>query len=328
MKPPERERGLSRREFLNRAGKTGLALAGAAGLGLGWYDSRPPRPGSQGLVSVPDFSVAGQRGRLAIVRGEDRALGLAAGIKALGGLENFVRPKETVLLKVNAAFASPPLVGATTHPELLAAMIGLCRAAGAGKVLVSDNPIQDPEACFSFSGLKRVCREKGATLLPPSLGGFAPYTQKDGRLLREWPILWEPLGLADRVIGLAPVKDHHRSGASLSMKNWYGLLGGERAAFHQEIHRAIMELALMIRPTLVVLDGVQTMIRNGPTGGSQSDLKNTGTMIVSTDQVAADAAACGLLGKTPDDLTFIGLAQKAGAGTADFESLKPILVKA
>ena len=299
-----------------------------AGLGLGWYDGRPPKPARQGLVSVPDFSVPSQAGRLAIVKGDDRARGLAAGLKALGGLKGFIKPGETVLIKVNAAFASPPLVGATTHPVLLGAAIEHCRAAGAGRVLVSDNPIQDPEACFSFSGLKQVCRQKGAELVWPAAGGFAPYSQKGGRLLAEWPILWQPLAGADRVIGLAPVKDHHRSGASLAMKNWYGLLGGERAAFHQEIHRAIMELALMIRPTLVVLDGVQSMIRNGPTGGSQSDLKNTGTMIISSDQVAADAAACGLLGKTPDDLAFIGLAQKAGAGTADFESLKPMLVKA
>ena len=328
MKPPEKARGLSRREFLHRAGKTGLALAGTAGLGLGWYDSRPPKPRGQSLVTIPDFSMASQAGHLAIVRGADRTQSLAAGLKALGGLKGFIKPGETVLLKVNAAFASPPLVGATTHPDLLAAMIDQCRAAGAGRVLVSDNPIQDPEACFSFSGLKKVCRGKGAELLAPAPAGFAPYSQKGGRLLVDWPILWKPLAGADRVIGLAPVKDHHRSGASLSMKNWYGLLGGERAAFHQEIHRTIMELALMIKPTLVVLDGVQTMVRNGPTGGSQSDLKNTGTMIISSDQVAADAAACGLLGKTPDDLAFIGLAQKAGAGTADFESLKPILVKA
>ena len=40
---------------------------------------------------------------------------------------------------------------------------------------------------------------------------------------------------------------------------------------------------MMIKPTLVVLDGTTTMMTNGPTGGSLSDLKQTNSMIVSTD---------------------------------------------
>ena len=80
----------------------------------------------------------------------------------------------------------------------------------------------------------------------------------------------------------------------------------------------------MIKPTLVVLDGTTTMVKNGPTGGSLDDLKQTNTMIVSTDQVAADAFGATLLGKSAAELPYIGKAAEAGAGRADFESLKPI----
>jgi uncharacterized protein (DUF362 family) len=125
---------------------------------------------------------------------------------------------------------------------------------------------------------------------------------------------------------MAPVKDHQRSGASMTMKNWYGLLGGHRNIFHQDIHNTIKELAMMVKPTLVILDGTTTMMTNGPTGGALSDLKDTNTMIVSTDQVAADAYGCTLLGKTIDDLPFIGKAAEAGVGTADYASLKPALL--
>ena len=86
------------------------------------------------------------------------------------------------------------------------------------------------------------------------------------------------------------------------------------------------ELAMLVRPTLVILDGTTTMMTNGPTGGAMSDLKDTNTMIVSTDQVAADAFGCSLLGKAISDLPFISKAAAAGAGTADYESLKPIFV--
>jgi hypothetical protein len=47
-------------------------------------------------------------------------------------------------------------------------------------------------------------------------------------------------------------------------------------------------------------------------------------MIVSTDQVAADAFGATLLNKTFRDLPFIGKAEAAGVGTADYRSLKTV----
>ena len=67
------------------------------------------------------------------------------------------------------------------------------------------------------------------------------------------------------------------------------------------------------------------MMRNGPTGGSLSDLKETRTMIVSTDQVAADAFGATLLDKTVDELAFIKKAEAMNLGTADFQSLNPVM---
>lgn len=125
---------------------------------------------------------------------------------------------------------------------------------------------------------------------------------------------------------MAPLKDHHRSGASMIMKNWYGLLGGRRNIFHQDVHTIILELAMMVTPTLAVLDATTAMLTNGPTGGSLSDLKNTHTMIVGTDQVAVDAFGASLLEKPLDALPFIGKAEAAGLGNADYRKLNPVMV--
>jgi uncharacterized protein (DUF362 family) len=86
-----------------------------------------------------------------------------------------------------------------------------------------------------------------------------------------------------------------------------------------------MELAMMVKPSLVILDATTAMMHNGPTGGSLSDLKNTHTMIVSTDQVAADAFGASLLGRSLDELPFIGKAEAAGIGTADYHKLNPVM---
>ena len=301
-----------------------LAAAGAGALGLLFWDPRGPvvkKADSAASLNLPDFAVPTQAEKLAVVHGSDRAKTVALALKALGGLESFVKAGDTVLLKVNAAFATPPMLGATTHPLLVSKMVELCLQAGAGRVIVADNPINDPAACFELTGIGPAAREAGARVALPQTGRFTSYTLPGGELIRRWPLFSEPLLQADKVIGLATVKDHHRSGASLAIKNWYGLLGGRRNIFHQQIHTILTELALMIRPTLVVLDGTQSMMSNGPTGGSLSDLRATDTMIAGTDQVAVDTLGAALLGKSPKDLPYLAKAEAAGAGTVDYHSL-------
>jgi uncharacterized protein (DUF362 family) len=263
--------------------------------------------------------------RMSIVSGSRRSETLELALKSIGGIHAFIKKGDRVLLKVNAAFALPPILSATTHPDLVAEITRLCFQAGAASVTVTDNPINDPASCFRLSGIERAARSAGATVVLPQQELFKPFSLANGQLIRNWPVLYEPLRRIDKIIGAAPVKDHHRSGASMIMKNWYGLLGGRRNIFHQDIHSVIKELAMMIKPTLVILDGTTTMMRNGPTGGSLSDLKETHTMIVSTDQVAADAFGATLLGKTVDELAFIKKAEATSAGTADFQSLNPVM---
>ena len=262
---------------------------------------------------------------MSIVRGSRRSETLELALKSIGGMQAYIKKGDRVLLKVNAAFASAPVLSATTHPELVAAITRLCFQAGAASVTVTDNPINDPASCFRLTGIEQAARSAGATVVFPQKEFFRPYSLTQGQLIRNWPVLYQPLSRIDKIIGTAPVKDHHRSGASMIMKNWYGLLGGRRNIFHQNIHSIIAELAMMIQPTLVVLDGTTTMMRNGPTGGSLSDLKETRTMIVSTDQVAADAFGATLLDKTIDQLAFIKKAEAKGLGTADFQSLNPVM---
>jgi uncharacterized protein (DUF362 family) len=274
---------------------------------------------------LPDFSIDTLGQKMSIIRGKDRVATLRTALKSLGGIETFIKKGDRVLLKVNAAFASPAMLSATTHPAIISEMAQLCFRAGAASVVVTDNPINDPASCFTLTGIADAARKAGARVLLPRKDYFSPMTVKDAKLIRNWPVLYKPFTDITKVIGMAPLKDHHRSGASMIMKNWYGLLGGRRNIFHQDIHSIIMELAMMVKPSLVILDATTSMMSNGPTGGSLSDLKNTHTMIVSTDQVAADAFGASLLGRSLDELPFIGKAEAAGIGTADYHKLNPVM---
>jgi len=317
--------GLNRRQFLNRLAKAGVSVTAACMAGFWFHDPRGPNASGKKEADLTrfDFSIDGVQPGMSIIQGEDRVATLRMALKRLGGIETFIRKGDRVLLKVNAAFATPPMLSATTHPAIVTEMARLCLEAGAASVVVTDNPINDPASCFTLTGIEEAARKGGAEVILPREDLFTSMTVKDAKLIRDWPILSHPLNGITKVIGMAPLKDHHRSGASMTMKNWYGLLGGRRNIFHQDIHNIIKELALMVKPTFVVLDATTAMMTNGPTGGSLSDLKNTRTMIVSTDQVAADAYGASLLGRSLDQLPFIKKAEAAGAGTTDYLKLKP-----
>ncbi len=324
--------GLTRRDFLARtAAAAGLALA-SGGLFVAFHDPNGPaaQPPEKVLSGLPDFSLpefAGKNARMAIVRGPDRVQTLGKGLDALGGIGTFIARGDSVLIKVNAAFASPPSLGATSHPELVAALAGLCFQAGAKKVAVTDNPIHNPESCFELAGITGAVRGAGASLVLPSENLFTPVSLSGGRLIQNWPVLAKAFAGVNKVIAVAPIKDHARAGASMILKNWYGLLGGRRSVFHQDINGIIAELSMLIRPTLCILDGTTAMLTNGPTGGSMADLAATNTMILSTDPVAADAAGLTVLGRTPEEVPYLLAAQALGAGTAEYQSLSPALVE-
>ncbi|GAB6127164.1 DUF362 domain-containing protein [Humidesulfovibrio idahonensis] len=335
----EKSPDLSRRDFLRRvAGASAIALAGG-GLAAALLDrSGPPaQPKTAEAKGLGDYSIEalrGKPGRMAIVRADPQAAAGQAGqvarkamleraLAALGGLEAFIKPGDSVLLKVNAAFATSSTLGATTHPDLVSAMAALCLKAGAVRVAVTDNPIHSPESCFALTGITEAATKNGARVILPNEDLFAPVSVPDGRLIRDWPALAGAFKGVTKLVNLSPVKDHHRAGASMCLKNCYGFLGGRRNVFHQDINGIIAELALLATPTLCVLDGVTVMMTNGPTGGSLSDLKAAHVLAVSTDPVAADAFGMELLGRALTEAPYIKLAETARAGTADYKSLNP-----
>jgi len=324
----QNQSNLKRREFLARSAKAAASIAGAVGLAYWFYDETGEGRSEKAEVvkQLPDFSVPEKDGQIiSIIKGGDRVKTTNKAIELLGGIERFVKSGDVVIIKPNVAFASPALLGATTHPDTITAVIRLCYDRGkAKKVIVLDNPINDPASCFEISGISKAATAAGAEVVLPKDNLFSNITLQGGALINDWPVLSGPLAGANKLIGIAPVKNHHRSGASMTMKNWYGLLGGRRNIFHQDINNIIAELAMLVKPTFVILDGTTTMMSNGPTGGSVSDLKKTDMMIAGTDSIAVDAIGSSLLNLKPTDLPYLAIAKKAGVGSTDYESLKPL----
>ena len=133
-------------------------------LAYGFYDPVGPsgREEVDVLPGLPDFSVPEMGSKMAVVKGTDRAKTIRLAFDAIGGLGGYIKPGDRVLLKVNAAFASPPMLCATSHSDLVAEVTRLCLEAGASSVIVTDNPINDPASCFALSGIDKAAREEAA----------------------------------------------------------------------------------------------------------------------------------------------------------------------
>jgi uncharacterized protein (DUF362 family) len=239
--------------------------------------------------------------------------------EAAGGVRHFVSKGDVVVIKPNISWARPPHLAATTNPEVMQAIIELCQEAGAKKVRIADNTIDNAKFCFSVSGAAALAKNTGAELVYPS-SSLMREMKLHGNRLDVWPV-YLPLVEADKVINLPVAKDHILSSLTLGMKNWFGAIGGRRGRLHRDIHPNIVDLAQFFKPTVTLIDATRIMTGNGPSGGSTSDVVTKNTLILSDDPVAADAKAALLFDKRPQNVGHIRLAKKWGLGTDDFSKL-------
>jgi len=309
-----------RRAFM-RVGITSALAVGSVALGLG-LRARDGHGKKKALPKLKDHRVPKVQGavEMAIVRGPDAAANVRRAVAAVGGMERFVKKGERVVVKPNIGWNRLPEQAANTNPEVVAEVVRLVAAAGAGKVWVTDVSVNTAEQCFTRSGIEKAAKAAGAIVVRPDAPNFRE-VDVSGKLLKTGDVLF-PFVDADRVINVPLVKQHGLSGATMAMKNWYGVLGGQRVKLHQNIHLSIVDLAAMVKPTLTILDATRILLANGPTGGSLADVKQMDTIAVGTDEVALDAFGATLLGLVPGDLGFIIEGMKAGLGTSDWRSLK------
>jgi len=317
-----RVHSISRRAFLRNMALTGATAASFGALGWLSYSEQALRKEPEIIHTLPNFRVelSSVLPQLAIVHGPDPTLLVREAITRLGGMTRFIRKGDKVVIKPNVGWDRQPEQAANTHPAVVAEVAQLCRQAGAGEVIVTDVSLNDPQRCFTRSGIREAAQNAGATVRLPGSNDFIA-TDMQGELLKIWPVARFFLE-ADKVINVPIVKHHSLCGCTLAMKNWYGVLGGRRNQLHQNIHTSIVDLAHAMRPTLTVMDAVRVLKSNGPTGGSLSDVALENTLIAGVDEVAIDAYSLQLLDLQPDQVPFLAMAQQRGLGVVDWHQLR------
>ena len=328
---------ISRRRVLTGLGGTAAVAGGAIGAGLllkdnwGMQGVEPPKQ-----VRLKDYSVQlpVSRPSLVIVRSspldaknftsrdeellarEAQAYNMVrAALEEMGGVGKFITKGDVVVVKPNVAFDKNPDLAATSSPDTVAAVVKLCLAAGARKVIVADNPINNPESCFFKTKVGDAALRAGAEVMMPQASYFEDLYVGGETIKTTWKMFFRPFREATKVIGVSPVKDHNLCKATVTMKNWYGLLGNPRNQFHQDIHGIISDFALMMKPTFVVADGRKLLMRNGPTGGSLNDVKKADAIVVGTDCTAVDSwCVTRLLEKPRHEIIYLDKVIARGLG--------------
>jgi len=296
---------MKRRDFLKQAALTGAALAIPPGLGIDAMRSLVE------AVQLPDLAVA---------RGPSPARITRAAIAELGGMGRFVSRGDIVVVKPNIGWDRTPEYAANTNPEVVAELVRLCYGAGAKRVKVFDNPVSDARRTYRQSGIADAATAVGAQVSYVDDRKFKDMALK-GQLLKNWPLYTEIVE-ADKVINVPIAKVHGIATLTLGMKNWMGVMGGWRGRSHQRIDESLVDIARVIRPSLIVLDAVRILVDNGPQGGSLADVRRLDTVIAGTDQVAVDAFGTTLFGMKADALGCVRIGHNAGLGNMNLPRLR------
>jgi len=227
-----------------------------------------------------------------------------------------------VWIKPNIGWNRRPELAANTNPDVVGTLVRLCLEAGAKTVKVGDHPCHPARQAYRNSGIAKTVEEAGGKMVYLDEKRFVD-TKLDGEYLKEWPVYLE-VAEADLVINVPILKHHGLTRCSMAMKNYMGVIGGNRSAWHQNMEACLTDITRYMKPRVTVLDAVRVLTDHGPQGGDPGDVEVRGIVAAGTDIVAIDAFGSTLLGHQPEDIAHVAGAARRGLGTLDYASLNPV----
>jgi uncharacterized protein (DUF362 family) len=121
---------------------------------------------------------------------------------------------------------------------------------------------------------------------------------------------------ADLIVSLAKMKTHHWAGATLSMKNFFGVVPGsvygwpKNKLHYLGISESIVALNRQFRSkAFAIVDGVIGMEGNGPIQGTP---KPAGVLVMGRDLVAVDSTCARIMGIDPEKMDYLRMAANLG----------------
>lgn len=270
------------------------------------------------------------KSRVALVRCEDYDpervyQAVKRGLDLLGGISQFAKQGEKIVLKPNVLVGTDPARSVTTHPAVLRAAGLLLRELGAEVSYGDSASIGGCEFNLKRAGLKTAGDELGLRIADFDHG--QEVSHKTALLNKKFMIANGVLE-ADGLISLPKLKTHGLTRFTGAIKNQFGCIPGlYKREFHLKMPdpfdfaTMLVDINTFIRPRLYIMDGIVAMEGNGPFAGKSRPLK---VLLFSSDPAAVDAIACRLIGLNPEFVPTSLPAEKAGLGTFRYENIEMV----
>ncbi|HEY1759762.1 MAG TPA: DUF362 domain-containing protein [Bryobacteraceae bacterium] len=278
-----------------------LPVAGAAALaGYAAWDASKTAPVKAKLSGRSAVVVA-----KAASYSVDLAGKITAGIRACG-LE--VRGQR-ILLKPNLVEFDPDTC-INTNVAVIAAAYEAFSKLGAAEVLIGEGPghRRDTYALAELARYRGEVDKFDSLFVDLNRDDVSPVMNFGGR---DRIYLPNTALRADLIVSLAKMKTHHWAGATLSMKNFFGLVPGAvygwpKNELHQVgIPESIVELNRIFHRSFAIVDGITGMEGNGPIQGTP---KQAGVLVMGSDLPAVDATCCRIMGIDPAKVEYLQMA--------------------
>jgi len=222
-------------------------------------------------------------------------------LELLGGVEEVVSPGQSVFLKVNALLAASPERHASTHPEVVRAIITALQGT-AGSITVGDCPGGPASASrlrrvYEKCGFARVAEETGAVLNYDCAEVQVPLPE--GVRLKS-VTLSRAMVEADRLVSLSKLKTHVFMKVTAAIKNTYGTVPGMNKFSYHSVHSLdtdfadlVVDVCLASKPSFHLVDAIWGMEGDGAVWG---DPRRFGFVAAGLDPFAVDAVMADLIG--------------------------------
>lgn len=222
-----------------------------------------------------------------------------------------VVPGQSVALKPNLVLASGPEQGAVTHPGVLSGCIEYFQERGVQDISIIESSWLGDKTMRAMrrAGYDRVCERYGV-----------PFFDLKRDKTRSVQTAAGPIDICARaldaglLVDLPVLKGHCQTRMTCALKNLKGCIPDrEKRRFHaMGLTRPIAALGAALRPGLVVVDSICGDL-SFEEGGTPVQ---TNRMYAGTDAVQVDAYGRSLMGLSTDEVPYIELADRYGAGVA------------
>ena len=237
------------------------------------------------------------------------------------GIADDMRPDLKIVIKPNLITAKRPEYPATTHPLVIKAVVRWLNEYGVNDITLAESP----GGLYNAEHMKNVYNVCGMKQLAPGLKLNMDFSARTiacpkGFANHSFHII-TPILEADYIINICKLKTHSMTGYSGGIKNLFGVIPGlEKPQLHylwpnlHDFSRMLLELARTVSPQLTIIDAVDAMEGNGPTGGSSHPLY---LLLAARDFYTQDYFAAKLMGLDPMKIEMIRQAVEAGFAKPD-----------